>query len=152
MDLILWRHAEAEIGEPDAGRILTRKGLKQANRMADWLDRTLPNGCKILSSPATRALQTVHPLGRRFKEHPGLAPDASVASLLEAANWPDHREPVLLVGHQPTLGRLAALLIGGAEQDWTIRKGNVWWIAQRERGDLHTPYLRAVMTPDLLGK
>ena len=150
MDLILWRHAEAEIGEPDAVRPLTSKGMKQAARMAEWLDRTLPSGCKVFSSPALRAVQTAEALGRRFKIHPGLAPEASCASLLEAANWPDHREPVVLVGHQPTLGRLAALLLCGTEHDWTVRKGNVWWLAQRERGEVRGIYLRAVMTPDLL--
>ena len=152
MDLILWRHAEAEIGEPDALRPLTSKGQKQATRMAEWLDRTLPSGCKILSSPTTRTVQTVEALARRYKIHPGLAPDASCASLIEAANWPDNREPVVLVGHQPALGQLAALLISGVEHDWTIRKGNVWWLAQRDRGEQRGIYLRAVMTPDLLGK
>lgn len=152
MDLILWRHAEAEIGEPDDGRVLTGKGVKQAIRMAQWLDCTLPNGCRILSSPATRAIQTVKALERRFKIHHNLAQNASVANVMEAANWPDNREPVVIVGHQPTLGRLAALLISGTEQEWTIRKGNVWWIAQRERGNVKSTYLRAVMTPDLLGK
>ena len=37
MDLILWRHAEAEAGEPDDGRALTSKGHKQAEKMAAWL-------------------------------------------------------------------------------------------------------------------
>ena len=152
MDLILWRHAEAELGETDDLRALTAKGHKQAVKMAEWLDRMLPNGCRVLSSPSTRTLQTVRALERKFKSHPGLAQDATCASLIEAANWPDNREPVVLVGHQPALGRLAALLISGIEQDWTIRKGNVWWIAQRDRGDIKTTFLKAVMTPDLLGK
>ena len=152
MDLILWRHAEADVGEPDDLRALTGKGQKQALRMAEWLDRMLPSGCRILVSPALRTVQTAEALERRFKVHPGLAQDATSASLIEAANWPANREPVLLVGHQPSLGRLAALLVSGAEQDWTIRKGNVWWLAQRERGDTRGTFLRAVLTPDLLGK
>ncbi|MDP9107843.1 MAG: histidine phosphatase family protein [Pseudomonadota bacterium] len=152
MDLILWRHAEAELGTDDDQRALTSKGQKQAARMAEWLDRTLPSGCRILSSPALRTVQTAQSLPRRFKLHPGLAQDATATSLLEAANWPDHREPVVLVGHQPALGRLAALLISGSEQDWTIKKGNVWWIAQRDRAEADSTFLRAVMTPDLLGK
>lgn len=152
MDLILWRHAEAEMGEPDDDRRLTSKGHKQAARMADWLDQVLPNGCKILVSPSMRTRQTAQALDRKFKIHPGLAQDATTASLLAAANWPDSREPVVLVGHQPALGQLAALLVSGTEQEWTIRKGNIWWIAQRERDDVTTPFLRAVMSPDLLLK
>ena len=57
MDLILWRHAQAEAGEPDEGRELTQQGRKQAQRMGAWLDRTLPSGCKILSSPTCNSLQ-----------------------------------------------------------------------------------------------
>ena len=150
MDLILWRHAEAEIGEPDDGRLLTPKGIKQANRMAEWLDRHLPNGCKILVSPASRTLLTAQALNRKFKIHPGLAQDATASDLLNAANWPNGREPVVLVGHQPALGQLAALLIAGVEQNWTIRKGNVWWIARRERDGGTETFLRAIAAPDLI--
>ncbi|MES2933879.1 MAG: phosphohistidine phosphatase SixA [Pseudomonadota bacterium] len=149
MELILWRHAEAEIGEPDEGRTLTTKGHKQAERMAEWLDRHLPQTCKILSSPATRTMQTVEALGRKYKTLPELATDSTPEKILRAANWPNSREPVLIVGHQPTLGQVAALLITGTPQDWTVRKGNVWWLAQRERGDVSTTFLKAVMTPDL---
>ncbi|MEO6919350.1 MAG: histidine phosphatase family protein [Collimonas sp.] len=152
MELILWRHAEAEIGEPDEGRALTGKGHKQAWKMADWLDRNLPHSCKIISSPATRTVQTAEALGRKFKTHPDLAPDCSAEQLLAVANWPNNREPVLIIGHQPTLGQVAALLVAGQMQEWSIRKGNVWWIAQRERGDITTNFLKAVMSPDLIAK
>lgn len=152
MELILWRHAEAELGEPDEGRTLTPKGRKQAARIAEWLDQNLPNSCKILVSPSTRTIQTAQALERKFKIHPGLAPDTTPELILHAANWPESREPVLIIGHQPTLGLVASLLVTGTQQEWTIRKGNVWWIAQKERGDISTTYLRAVMTPDLISK
>jgi phosphohistidine phosphatase len=129
MDLILWRHAEAELGEPDEGRALTPKGHKQAAKMAEWLDRNLPESCRILVSPATRTLQTVEALKRRHKVVADLAPNMTAADLLRAANWPDSREPVLIVGHQPTLGQVAAQLICGQPQEWSLRKANIWWIA-----------------------
>ncbi len=118
MDLILWRHAEAELGEPDEGRALTPKGHKQAAKMAEWLDRNLPESCRILVSPATRTLQTVEALKRKYKVVADLAPNMSADDLLRAANWPDSREPVLIVGHQPTLGQVAARLISGQPQEW----------------------------------
>ena len=152
MELILWRHAEAEVGEPDEGRALTGKGHKQAWKMADWLDSNLPNSCKILCSPATRTLQTAEALGRKFKIHPDLAPNCTADQLLAAAHWPDSREPVLIIGHQPTLGQVAAILIAGEKKEWSIRKGSAWWIAQRQRGDTTTTYLKAVMSADLIGK
>jgi phosphohistidine phosphatase len=154
MELILWRHAEAEFGEPDQGRALSAKGRKQAAKMAEWLDSKLPERCRILVSPATRCLQTAEALKRKFKLEPALAPDATPPQLLAAAGWPDSREPVLLIGHQPLLGQTASLLLCGQLQDWTIRKAQVWWIVQRARDDVANNvagnYLRAVMAPDLL--
>lgn len=152
MELILWRHAEAEAGEIDLERTLTAKGHKQAWKMAEWLDRNLPNSCRILASPAMRTVQTVEPLGRKFKIVQELRPDAKPEAILKAAHWPNSREPVLVVGHQPALGQVAALLITGTPLEWSIRKGNIWWIAQRERGDDAGTYLKAVMTPDLVAK
>lgn len=152
MELILWRHAEAEMGEPDEGRALTAKGHKQASRMAEWLDHNLPNSCRIMVSPATRAVQTAEALGRKFKIVPDLAPDSTAERILAAAHWPDSREPVLIVGHQPTLGQVASTLLTGVPQDWTIRKGNVWWIVRREREDTCDHFIRSVMAPDLLAK
>jgi len=70
MDLILWRHAEAheaEPGEDDLQRALTPRGRKQAERMSVWLESQLPEGTRILSSPAVRAEQTVRALGRKYK-------------------------------------------------------------------------------------
>ena len=152
MELILWRHAEAEMGEPDEGRALTAKGHKQASKMAEWLDHNLPNSCRIMVSPATRAVQTAEALKRKFKIVPDLAPDSTAERILTAAHWPDSREPVLIVGHQPTLGQVASTLLTGSPQDWTIRKGNVWWIVRRERDDTHDHFIRSVMAPDLLAK
>lgn len=155
MELILWRHAEAEPpapGQPDEMRTLTAKGHKQAARMAQWLDRHLPQGCKILSSPAVRTTQTVEALGRKFKTHHGLAPDVDPERILEAAHWPDSREPVLIVGHQPTLGQLASLLIAGTRQNWPLRKGAVCWIARKATDETQMNYLKAVLSPDLAGK
>ena len=66
MDLILWRHAEAEDGVPDGERALTKKGHKQAAAMAAWLKERLPKRVRILASPATRAQQTAAALEQRF--------------------------------------------------------------------------------------
>ena len=152
MDLILWRHAEAEPGVPDLERALTAKGQKQARRMADWLSSQLPDNCRILVSPALRTLQTVEPLGRKFKLVSELAPGAEAEDILKAANWPGNKETVLIVGHQPTLGQVAALLLTGEVQDWEMRKASAWWFSQREPGDPLSVYLKAVMAHDLVVK
>ena len=73
---------------------------------------------------------------------------------LAAARWPDSREAVLLVGHQPALGQLAAHLIGGPSSlesaPWTVRKGAVWWLRHRVRDGEASVVLVAVHTPELL--
>ena len=150
MDLILWRHAEAEAGEPDMERRLTAKGVKQAARMATWLERHLPDSCRILVSPARRTQQTASALGRKFRTVADLAPGASVAAVLAAANWPDSREPVLIVGHQPTLGEVASLLLAGAESGWSIKKGGVWWLSDRDRDGSASVVLRVAIGPEFV--
>jgi phosphohistidine phosphatase len=150
MDLILWRHCEAEPGEPDLGRRLTSKGLKQAERMAQWLDSHLPDTCRVLVSPADRAQQTAVALQRKFKTVPDLAPGASVGAVLAAANWPDSREPVLIVGHQPTLGAVVSFLLSGEEAYWSVRKGAVWWLSNRAKEGGAAVVLKVVVAPDFV--
>jgi phosphohistidine phosphatase len=150
MDLILWRHAEAEPGEPDLGRRLTSKGLKQAERIAAWLEPRLPDTTRILVSPAARAQQTALALGRKFRTVDEIAPGASAASLLSAAGWPDAREPVLVVGHQPTLGEVAAMLLAGDGASWSVKKGAVWWLSNRTRDGDAGVVLKLAIGPDLV--
>ena len=150
MDLLLWRHAEAAIGEPDHGRELTPKGHKQAAKVGHWLDRNLPENCRILSSTAERCEQTAAAMGRKFKLVKELAPGALPAEILNIAGWPDAREPVVIIGHQPALGQVAAMLLSGSVQDWTIRKANIWWLSNRVKDDSTHAVLRAVMGPDFV--
>lgn len=148
MDIIFWRHAQAEVGEPDQGRELTAQGRKQAARMGAWLDRSLPSGCRILCSPTMRTRQTADALGRKYKIVEAIGPEASAPDVLDAAGWPAARRPVLVIGHQPWLGEVVSLLLTGEEQSWTVRKSNAWWIARRERDEGNEIFLKAVLAPE----
>ena len=150
MDLILWRHADAEEGERDLERKLTAKGRKQAARVAKWLAARLPSRCLVLASPARRARETADALAVRYKISERLAPGAAPADILEAAGWPSHKGAVIVVGHQPDLGRLAAVLVSGAEAGWPVKKGGLWWLSNREREGEAQVVVRAVIAPDLL--
>ena len=156
MDLVLWRHAEAE--EVPAGaqsgndleRSLTPRGEKQAARMAAWLDRQLPERARILVSPARRCEQTALALGRKYKIRAELGPDAPPSQLLELVQWPLNKLPILVIGHQPTLGQTIAQLLGLQESDCAVKKGALWWLRTREReGGLQTVVV-TVQSPELL--
>ena len=148
MDLILWRHAEAEEGAPDHARELTIKGNKQAERIAAFLRPNLPDDLRILVSPATRTQQTVRALTDNFTLAPDLAPGASPQAVLQVAQWPDVEGTVLIVGHQPTLGAVAAYLLGCEGSAFSIKKGGLWWFSQRA-GSAQVS-LRLVIAPDFL--
>jgi phosphohistidine phosphatase len=153
MDLILWRHAEAHVlrdGQDDLERTLTPKGERQAQRMAEWLNHRLAHSTRILVSPAVRTQQTAKALDKSFKTLAALAPDAAPDAVLKAVRWPDASEPMLVIGHQPTLGQVAALLLSGQPQDWSVKKGAVWWLRRRDREGVVDTVLQAVQAPDCL--
>jgi len=151
MDLLLWRHAEAEQGSPDAKRKLTARGEKQAAQMGQWLRKNAPKKLRIVASPALRCQQTARALGVPFETDARLGAGSDVASLLAAIGWPDGGDApdghsaVLVVGHQPTLGRAAALLLSGEEADWTIKKCALWWFTNRTRQGETQTVLRAAI-------
>lgn len=148
MDLILWRHADAEDRIPDAERRLTERGVKQARKIAGWLAGRLPDDALVLVSPAVRATQTAQELRRSFQIEPAVGVEAQPEDLLAAARWPKGRRTVLIVGHQPTLGAAAALAMTGSPRPWGFRKGALWWIEARGRD--HEAVLRAVIAPEHL--
>ena len=148
MDLILWRHADAEYGTPDLARELTEKGRNQAEKMAIFLREHLPADTRILVSPAVRTRQTIAALTDHFTLTPAIAPGASVHSVLQATGWPNATGTVLVVGHQPTLGSVAAKILGSGEESLRLKKSALWWL-RRPEGSLETT-LRLVITPDFL--
>lgn len=147
MDLILWRHAEAEDGIPDAKRALTPRGEKQAKKMAKWLAKRLPQKVHIVVSPAVRCQQTANALGRKYETSKQVGTASGPNDVLQAAGWPNGGGTVLVVGHQPTLGQVAAQLLADSAADWNIRKGAVWWLAAQDGGN--EAALRAALSPDL---
>jgi phosphohistidine phosphatase len=150
MDLLLWRHAEAEDGDDDLKRRLTERGQKQARTMADWIRGHQPKDMRIIVSPSIRTQQTAEALKLPFETHRKIGPEACVSELIAASGWPQAAGSVLIVGHQPALGRLAALLLAGQESEWSIKKGALWWLSNRvRRGETQT-VLRAMIPVEML--
>lgn len=150
MDLILWRHADAQDGEQDMARPLTNKGHKQAERMAAWLNAQLPKDTRILVSPARRTRETADALKRDYKVDKLLVPGAEAAHLLAAAGWPDASGAVLVIGHQPTLGEAASLLLFGETRALSLKKGGLIWLTNRVRGEMPQTVIKAAMTAEML--
>ncbi len=150
MELILWRHAEAHDGAPDLERELTGKGQKQAEKMATFLRARLPENIRILVSPSKRTQQTAHALTKHFSTEPAIGPGASAQDILDAAGWPDAENDVLIVGHQPALGQIAALLLANSKSGFSVKKGAVWWLSRHtSEGDYQTN-LRLAIAPESL--
>ncbi len=150
MELILWRHADAEDGIPDSERKLTAKGEKQAAHMAKWLRQRIPADALVVASPARRAQQTAHALTPDFRTVQEIGTSGRTDDVLRACGWPGDDRTVVVVGHQPTLGETAALLLAGARKEWSLKKGAVAWIALPAGRAATRPHLRAWLSPDLL--
>ncbi|AXE28987.1 histidine phosphatase family protein [Chromobacterium phragmitis] len=150
MDLILWRHAEAEDGIDDLARALTRRGQQHASLMASWLRQRLPDDYLLLASEARRSQQTAAYLAKSYEVLPELNPGAGVDEVLGAVAWPEAERPVVLVGHQPYLGWLAARLMSEQQQMWSVKKGSVWWLNRRERHGYEQVRLKLMLTPGML--
>ena len=140
MELILWRHADAEDGGDDLARKLTPKGEAQAARVGAWLLKHLPKDVVVVASPGVRAQQTAKALALPIITDKSLAPGASVAAILKVAQ--KHKGTLIIVGHQPDLGRAAAHLVARQQAEWPIEKGALWWLS----GSV----VKAVVSPDLL--
>lgn len=146
MELILWRHADAEVGVPDEARRLTAKGRKQAQKMAAWLAARLPADCRVMVSPAVRTRETAAAFTAQVIIEKALSTAGTPQGVLKAAGWPDGAGTVMVVGHQPTLGAVAALALTGEAAAWSLKKGAIWWLA----GDAAGVRVKAVMTPGIL--
>lgn len=162
-NLILWRHAEAEVQSAsgrDVDRALTRNGRKDAAKMAKWLDQYMPKNTEILCSPARRCLETVAALQelnvdkiqREVKVVEFLGVDSSVEAIAKKVLNDDSSKTTLIVGHQPNLGLLIAKLLGMQETATVVKKGAVWWLRQRVvvnlSGEATQTYLFTVQHPD----
>lgn len=140
MDIWLLRHAAAEersASGRDADRELTAEGLRRAEKVARGLAALAPRIDAVRTSPYRRARQTAAAAAAAL----GLEGALSQTRALEP-----HRDPneileeidaarvgsVLLVGHEPHLGALLALLTG-APAPQPLKKAAVAWV-EREGG------------------
>jgi phosphohistidine phosphatase SixA len=124
-ELILLRHAHAESaapGQTDMDRPLSRQGLAEAEAAGRWLKEHgyLPD--RVLVSPARRTRETLEQVllmtGYVEQLDDARIYDATPGTLMQVVD--EHREHarVLLIGHNPGLEQMAALLASGQSGDF----------------------------------
>ena len=139
MNLYLLRHGIAAAKddptfESDSERPLTKKGIKKFRKAARGIERLGVSFDAILSSPLVRARQTADLVAEILgqdsivDEIPALAPDSSPEQLLPELSSVEGKEHVILVGHEPFLGRLAGFLLtrkNDSDVVIPLRKGGI---------------------------
>lgn len=154
-DLIFWRHAEAEDYSGsglDTDRALTKRGRKQAAKIAKWLSKKLPIDTIVLVSPALRcqqtaaALQETHSVTSTTLELLSVnsSPEKMISEFLKYA---DHKA-LLVVGHQPNLGFVISSYLGLPNNAVSVKKGSVWWLRKSVIDTSPQYSIYAVMQPD----
>lgn len=117
MQLYLVRHADATPGDPDELRSLSGEGREQARRLGERLKAEEVQPDIVVTSPLLRARETGAALARatgsEAETDERLAPGATPDDVKEAVAGRGER--VVVVGHQPDCGRVAAALTGGDE-------------------------------------
>ena len=115
MRLVIVRHAEAAPGKPDDLRPLTSAGRAAARDLGIQLAEDGARPDAVLSSPLLRARETAEELARALGCEPEsddrLAPGATAASVSDAVAG--RGDEVVVVGHQPDCGLIAAEISGG---------------------------------------
>ena len=154
MDLILWRHAEAEDGHDDLARQLTTKGQQQACSSGAWLAAQLPPHYRVWASVAARSQQTAAHLPPDFEIIPALNPDAQAPALADLLRRLAPDATLVWVGHQPWIGQLCAWLLNGDGRPaayWSVKKSGFWWFELwfDAEGQVQAK-LKAVLTPAVL--
>ncbi len=159
IDLFIWRHAEAEDGTPDIARPLTARGRRDAARIAKVLAKQLDEKACIVSSPATRTVETAEPLIARTRLElvldDRLAPDTRIDRVLEVleatiATCNENGPTIVLVGHQPWVGQLARRLLTDSPGDMSMKKAAAWWLVRRSRDGTTEWTMKSVFDPDLV--
>jgi phosphohistidine phosphatase len=97
-----------------------------------------------------RAQQTAETLGIPARTEAELGPGAQPARILAMAGWPAGKGAVVIVGHQPDLGRVIGNLLSDGRGRWSVKKGGLWWLTNRTKNEKAQVVVRAVVSPDLL--
>jgi phosphohistidine phosphatase len=158
MEIYILRHGiaeDAKAGMSDADRALTSEGktrLMAVLRLATGA-RVAPT--LILTSPLRRAVETAkiaaEVLGYKEKivEVDALLPGANLKDVWDELRTHKSEAQVLLSGHEPQFGHLAAYLLGAPSMLIDVKKGSLLRIDCDQFGAHPRGVLRWYLTPKL---
>ena len=163
MRLLLLRHAIAEdriawaaSGHDDLERPLSAEGRKRMRRIASTLAWLEPELDLIISSPARRSVETAQILFSALPAEPALltapqlAPDGTSAAVVALLKSHKEAGAIALIGHEPNLSRLAALLLAGDERGFVeMKKGGAALLELPARITAGRALLRWLVPPGL---
>ena len=133
MKLYLLRHADAATQAlVDDERAISDKGAKQCRRVARFCFQNEVRPDEILASPLLRAQQTAKPvakkLGVRIETVSWLVYGTGPARVIDQLAARRDVPSIMLVGHEPDLGLLAAALLGSGDEAIHIRKASLTFL------------------------
>lgn len=154
MNLILWRHAEAENHHNDKFRKLTDKGCQQAKISADWLRAHLSkDNYQVYTSEAIRTQQTASYLQQSFIIEPLLNIDTCQHNLTNLLHQQAKGSTIIWVGHQPWIGQFCSYLLNGVwlpQLFWSVKKSAFWWFEISFFHSYPTTQLKVVLHPNAI--
>jgi phosphohistidine phosphatase len=158
-EIYLIRHGVAEergdAWPDDAKRPLTQDGMSKLRKAARALERLGVSLDVIVTSPLVRARQTAEIIAGGLDPHPhivtadSMAPGGTVAAVLSDLEKQAKRSRIALVGHEPSIGELAARLMG-TRHPIPFKKGAICRIDLEGLPPAGPGDLRWFLTPKIL--
>ena len=153
MFIYLVQHAKAKNEETDPARPLCEKGLADITKIASYVSALNIDVSEIFYSPKLRAKQTAQVLADYIKPKKGLSATDGLKPNDEPAIWAERLksivDDIMLVGHLPHLGKLAALLLCGEANKniVTFQMSGIVCLKQNESGAWS---LQWMITPEIV--
>lgn len=153
MFLYLVQHAEAMSEIEDVSRSLSKNGIADIKKVAEFAAGLNIDVNQIFHSGKMRALQTAQILEERITAYMGIEKADGLAPMDDPDLWfttlSDMNDEVMVVGHMPHLARLASLLLCG-NKDKKVVNFEMGCIACLQREDNYNWLVKWMIKPGMI--
>jgi len=141
MKLYLCQHAKATPKEVDPEQALSDQGRHDIERLNVFLDPLKIDVGPVWHSPKKRAVQTAQMISEILRVEDavtvqeGLGPSDDVGAMAE--KLVKEKRNIMIVGHQPFVGKLASLLLSGSESAVRLgfTQGSMACLSREDQGE-----------------